>query len=81
MESIESLFGVSPGEIVADENLTTVPYATTTAQDQPPRQAHLALLDPQGSAIFWVALAAILGLVMITGQLKVSALLRARGGR
>jgi hypothetical protein len=81
VQSLEDVFGVSPAEIAADGDLATVPYATTGEQDQPPMQARRALLDPQGSAIFWVALAAVLGLVLVTGQLKVSAALRARGGR
>jgi hypothetical protein len=81
VQSLETVFGVSPSEIAAADDVSVIPYATTSAQDQPPAQAHLALLDPQGSAVFWVALAAVLGLVLVTGQLKISAALRTRAGR
>jgi hypothetical protein len=81
MHSLEDVFGVSPDEIHASDDVSVIPYATTSAQDEPPHQAHLALLDPQGSAVFWVALAAVLGLILVTGQLKISAALRTRAGR
>jgi hypothetical protein len=47
----------------------------------PPENVIRALLDPHGSAIFWVALAAILGLVLVTGQVRVEAALGGRAGR
>jgi hypothetical protein len=46
-----------------------------------PSEGLMGLFDPKGSPLFWIGLAAILGLVLVTGQLKVSAALRARGGR
>lgn len=55
-------------------------YATTEATLQPASTPLRALLDPKGSAIFWIALAAVLGLVLVTGQLKVSAALKGRAG-
>lgn len=55
-------------------------YASTEATLEP-AEGLRALLDPQGSALFWIGLAAVLGLVFVTGQLKVSAVLRGGGGR
>jgi len=55
-------------------------YASTEATLLPSEGFH-GLLDPKGSPLFWIGLAAILGLVIVSGQLKVSAALRARGGR
>ena len=46
----------------------------------PPANAGQALLDPRGSAIFWVFGAALLGLVMVTGQFAIAAKVAA-GGR
>jgi hypothetical protein len=56
-------------------------HATTDATMGPPPNALRALTDWQHSPIFWVAIAAVLGLAMVSGQLAVSARLRARGGR
>jgi hypothetical protein len=55
-------------------------HASTEATLLPSTGVH-GLLDPKGSALFWIGLAAVLGLVLVTGQLKVSAALRARGGK
>lgn len=56
-------------------------YASTEATLQPASTPLRALVDPRGSAIFWIALAAVLGLVLVTGQLKVSAALKGKAGR
>lgn len=64
-------------------NLAT---AATPAQPvasplKPSHNALANLVDPKGSAIFWVAVAAVLGLAMVSGQLKISAAVKARGGK
>jgi hypothetical protein len=55
--------------------------ATTDATNSPPTNPFRALLDPKGSALFWIALASILGLLLVTGQLKVQAALSAQKGK
>lgn len=67
----------------AGGNIATAPTPATPATStlQPPDSAARALIDPRGSAIFWVAVAAVLGLAMVSGQLKVSAAVKARGGK
>lgn len=55
--------------------------ATTEVRNEPPDNPVLALLDPQGSAIFWVGLAALLGLLLVTGELKVQAAIGGRAGK
>lgn len=86
MYDLESTFGISSPDLAAeyhaDPQTPAAPaIATTEATSGPPGSAFRALTDPQGSAIFWVAIAAILGLAMVSGQLKVSAALAARGGK
>lgn len=58
-------------------------WATTDADDyeETPSSPVRALLDPRGSAIFWVALAALLGLVLLTGQVKLEAAVGGRAGK
>jgi hypothetical protein len=79
-------FGI-PSEILALQDMadpttpTPRPHTSTEASLQPPMSAARALTDPQGSAIFWIGLAAILGLVMVTGQFKVQAAIGGRAGR
>lgn len=67
----------------AGGNIATAPApgAPATSSLQPPPNALKALTDPRGSAIFWIAIAAILGLAMVSGQLAVSAKVKARGGK
>lgn len=67
----------------AGGNLATAPTPTAPASSplQPAPNAARAMVDPRGSAIFWIALAAALGLAMVSGQLAVSAKVRARGGK
>jgi hypothetical protein len=57
------------------------PIATTRVRNAPPDNAIRALLDPSHSAIFWIGVAAILGLVLVTGQVRVEAALGGRAGR
>jgi hypothetical protein len=57
------------------------PAAPATSTLQPHDNAARALTDPRGSAIFWIAIAAVAGLAMVSGQLKVAANLKARGGK
>jgi hypothetical protein len=57
------------------------PAAPAASSLQPQQNAARALVDPKGSAIFWLALFAVLGLAMVSGQLAVSAKVRARGGK
>lgn len=80
------IFGTSGDDLarmaLLDPQTPAVPgIATTEVQTQPPLSAARALLDPGGSAIFWIAAAAILGLILITGQFRVEAALGGRAGR
>ncbi len=81
------IFGIGGAELAeldkADPQTAPVrAYASTeTATLQPASPATRAILDPKGSAIFWIAAAALLGLVMVTGQFKVQAALGGRAGR
>lgn len=70
--------GASAGGATATAPTPAHPATSTIA---PASNAARALLDPRGSAIFWVAAAAVLGLAMVSGQLKVSAAVKARGGK
>jgi len=77
------LFGTSSAQLAAiDERDPGTPthrtMASTEHRNEPPRNALRALLDPHGSAIFWVALASVLGLALVTGQVHVEAALGAR---
>jgi len=78
-------FGLSGYELAQetarDPQVAAQPVATTRAQNEPPLNPIKALLDPSHSAIFWIGLAAILGLVMVTGQFRVQAKLGGRAGR
>lgn len=64
-----------------DPGTPAAPAHASTEATLLPAEGVMGLLDPKGSPMFWIALAAVLGLVLVTGQLKVSAALRARGGR
>lgn len=55
--------------------------ASSAATLEPPTSALRALTDPKGSAIFWLGAAAVLGLVLVTGQIRVQAALGSRVGR
>jgi hypothetical protein len=88
MHTLDDIFGVTSDDLAradAVDPQTASVRTYTTAVNSPgnetPRQASMALLDPRGSAIFWIAAAAVLGLVLVTGQVKVEAALSGRGGR
>jgi hypothetical protein len=78
-------FGTSGAELaqeqLVDPQANPSPIATTRVRNAPSTSAVKALLDPHGSAIFWIALAALLGLMMVTGQIKVQAALGGRAGK
>jgi hypothetical protein len=82
---MEDTFGVSGHDLAVDMQLdpqvAPSPMATTRLRNAPPDNPVRALLDPSHSAIFWVALAALLGLILVTGQFKVQAALGGRAGR
>lgn len=85
MRTAEETFGISgfglATEQIVDPQSNPSPVATTRAQNEPPASSIKALLDPSHSAIFWIGLAAILGLVMVTGQFRVQAALGGRAGK
>lgn len=85
MKTAEETFGVSgrdlAQEMQLDPGVAAQPMATTRQQNEPPMNPLAALVDPSHSAIFWIALAAVLGLVMVTGQFKVQAAVGGRAGR
>lgn len=85
MHTMEDVFGLEAERMaaaaVANPSVQTPIAATTRAQDVPSANPLRALADPRNSAIFWIGLAALLGLIIVTGQLKVSAAVAARGGK
>ncbi|HEY2936750.1 MAG TPA: hypothetical protein VGJ25_09120 [Gaiellaceae bacterium] len=84
MRTAAETFGTSGAQLaseqIVDPQSAPSPVATTRVQNAPSHNPIKALLDPQGSAIFWIALAALLGLVLVTGQLKIQGAL-GLGGR
>lgn len=85
MQTIDQLFGLEAEREAAatraNPAVQTPVTATTRAQNVSPSNPLRALADPRNSAIFWIGLAALLGLVIVSGQLKVSAAIAARGGK
>jgi hypothetical protein len=85
MRTVDETFGISSAGLAAeaatDPTIQTPTMATTRTQNQPPSNPVKALMDPHGSAIFWIGLASILGLVMVAGQGRVEASLGGRVGR
>jgi hypothetical protein len=83
--TVEDTFGVSSALLaetdIANPSTPTPTVATTRQRNAPPENPLRALVDPHGSAIFWIALAAILGLILVTGQVRVEAALGGRAGR
>ena len=86
MHTTQDLFGPVFGDSDAmaharlvNPTTSAAPAIASTEATLRPSSGARALLDPKGSALFWVGLAAVLGLSLVTGQLKVSAALR--GGR
>lgn len=85
MRTAAETFGSSGADLAAasvvDPQASPSPIATTRVQNQPPTNPFKALLDPSHSAIFWIGLAALLGLVLVTGQFRIDAKLGGRAGR
>ena len=87
MWTIDDLFGIDSDTLArADAADPTTPlrtYATAenTPTMSPAPNALAAMLDPKGSPIFWIALFAILGLVLVTGQIRVEGAIGSRVGR
>lgn len=87
MHSAVDLFGplAEPDRLATmnllDPGTPAAPAHASTEATLLPSEGFHGLLDPKGSPLFWIGLAAVLGLVLVTGQLKVSAALRARGGK
>jgi hypothetical protein len=83
--TLSETFGVGGADLatetLADPTSAPSPIATTRVRNTPPANPLKALTDPHGSAIFWIALAAILGLVLVTGQVRLDAKLGGRAGR
>ena len=84
MRTSAETFGMSGPDLAAeqqaDPNSNPSPIATTRASLAVPSNPLKALIDPQGSAIFWIALAAVFGLLMVHGQAQISGKL-GLGGR
>lgn len=83
--TVEGLFGPGANPLgnaqafAASSDTPAAPaIATTDATNSSPDNPLRALLDPRDSALFWIGLAAILGLLLVTGQLKVSAAVAAK---
>lgn len=82
----ESVFGFNPDALAAasqaSEQTSAAPaWATTEQTTGPAHSAARRVLDPQGSAAFWIFVAAILGLLMASGELRVAAALGGRAGK
>lgn len=84
MQTSAEIFGTGGYELAAldaaDPQTPPRTIATTDARQAVPEGIG-ALLDPKHSAIFWIGAAAILGLVIVTGQFRVEAALGGRAGR
>lgn len=85
MHTLADVFGPTGAELaasdVADPQVGARTFATTGVRREPPESATRALLNPSHSAIFWIGLAAVLGLVIVSGQVKVEAALGGSAGR
>jgi hypothetical protein len=85
VQTAEETFGISGASLAAeqivDPSANPSPMTTTRVQNTVPDNPLKALTDPHGSAIFWLGLAALLGLVLVTGQFKVQAAVGGRAGR
>lgn len=84
MRTAQETFGLSGPDLaaqqVADPQSNPSPVATTRARNTVPTNPLSALADPTGSAIFWVGLAALLGLFLVHGEASISTKLGV-GGR
>lgn len=85
MHTAEETFGISGANLASvaqvDPQANPSPIATTRVQNDVPSSPVKALLDPSGSAIFWIGLAALVGLFMVSGELSIAAKLGGRAGR
>lgn len=85
MRTAEETFGISgsglAGEQIMDPSGAPSAMATTRVRNDPPLNPVKALLDPSGSAIFWIGLAAVAGLLLVSGQIHLDAKLGGRAGR
>lgn len=85
MRTANETFGISGPDLAAasaaDSSSATSPIATTRSRNAPPSNPFKALLDPTGSAIFWIGLAALLGLILVTGQARIDLKLGGRAGK
>jgi hypothetical protein len=61
--------------------IRTVTTAVNSPGNETPHSALSAITDPKTSAIFWIALAGVLGLVLVTGQVRFEAAAASRVGR
>ena len=77
----DSYFGFEGASAGGNTATAPTPNTPATSPVQPAGTAWQAILDPKGSAIFWVALFGVLGLAMVSGQLAISAKVAGRGGR
>jgi hypothetical protein len=76
---MQQVFGVSGPDLarlnLADPQTPSSPAIATTEQTvSPPFNSFQALTDPTHSAIFWIGLAALLGLVLVSGSFRVQAM-------
>ncbi len=84
MHTAEDIFGPlgNPDRMAAanllDPQTPAAPAMATTEATLQPSPSFRSLVDPH-AAVFWVGLAAVLGLVLVTGHIKVEAALR--GGK
>jgi hypothetical protein len=85
VKTAQETFGVSGADLAAttmiDPQVAAMPVASTRVQNESPMNPLAALVDPSHSAIFWIGLAALLGLVMVTGQFRIQAALGGRAGK
>ena len=77
----DSHFGFADEAAGGNLAVAATPATPATSTLKPHDNAAKALIDPRGSAIFWVAVAAALGLAMVSGQLAVSAKVKTRAGK
>lgn len=77
----DAAFGFRQESAGGNIGTAATPSSIAASPLQPHPHALGALLDPRGSAVFWLAVAAILGLAMVSGQIKVSAALKTRAGK
>jgi hypothetical protein len=84
---MHEIFGPDSDELARADHADpqTSPRVVTTAVNSPgnetPHSALAAITDPKTSAIFWIALAGVLGLVLVTGQVRFEAAAASRVGR